>query len=210
MRRHVRRLAATARLAAIFGLALAAGVAGYFWLGRSARVRSETGSGAPARPTASVARQATPPYTNAQAAALAPSPGLAKSPSTARAEPVAPHSTAADAAAAHIDRADEGDRLSRKTARGLLERTFKGKLTDRELQDRDYDRLTDAVLRLRSALRILRHGNGTAANTAVLDRQRQIMLSALAEIERITGVPPSSLGEVLTSDDESDLRTERR
>jgi hypothetical protein len=41
----------------------------------------------------------------------------------------------------------------------------------------------------------------------MLDEQRQVMLSALAEMERITGVPPSNLGEVLASDD--DLTSEQ-
>jgi hypothetical protein len=35
-----------------------------------------------------------------------------------------------------------------------------------------------------------------------VDKQRAIVASALEEMERITGVPPASLGDVLASDDD--------
>jgi hypothetical protein len=95
------------------------------------------------------------------------------------------------------------DPLSRKDVRALVERVFKGKLADRELAPRDYDRLVDAVMRLRSALRVVRRGGESPADGAALDRHREAVRSALTEIEAITGVPPSELGNVLESDDDS-------
>jgi hypothetical protein len=86
--------------------------------------------------------------------------------------------------------------------RALVERVFKGKLPDRELTPRDYDRLVDAVMRLRSALRSLRRGDELPASAAVLDEHRQAVRLALGDIEVITGVPPSQLGDVLVSDDD--------
>jgi hypothetical protein len=83
-----------------------------------------------------------------------------------------------------------------------VERAFKGKLADRELTPRDYDRLTAAVMRLQSASRSLRRGDESQARPAVLDKQRQAVRSALDEIETITGVPPSQLGDVFASDED--------
>jgi len=94
------------------------------------------------------------------------------------------------------------DRLSRKSVRALVERAFKGKLADRELTPRDYDRLTAAVMRLQSASRSLRRGDESRVSPAVLDRRRRAVRSALDDIETITGVPPSQLGDVLASDED--------
>jgi len=86
--------------------------------------------------------------------------------------------------------------------RALVERAFKGKLADRELTPHDYDRLTVAVMRLQSASRSLRRGDESRVSPAVLDKQRQAVRAALDEIETITGVPPSQLGDVLASDED--------
>jgi hypothetical protein len=57
-------------------------------------------------------------------------------------------------------------------------------------------------MRLRSALRILRRADESQASAAALDKQREAVLSALTDIEAITGVRPADLGDVLASDDD--------
>jgi hypothetical protein len=135
-------------------------------------------------------------------ARLEPSPASARPVSAATPQSVAREPNAADGATAQPDVPPARDRLSRKNVRALVERVFKGKLADRELTPRDYDRLVDAVMRLRSALRSLHRDDGSPASAAVLDEQRQAVRSALGDIEVITGVPPSQLGDVLASDDD--------
>lgn len=118
------------------------------------------------------------------------------------AEPVAREPNAADVATTQPHVPPERDQLSRNNLRGLVERVFKGKLADRELAPYDYERLVDAVMRLRSALGILRRAEKSQASAAALDEQRQAVLSALANIGEITGVWPSELGNVLAPDDD--------
>ncbi len=188
------RLATTTRLAALFGLSLAAGVSAYLWIARSPRPRSE-----------SLPRAAPPP------AAWTPALAVGRPLSGVGAADIRPHSTATvpDAAAANVGPA-EHDALSRRATRQLLERALEGKPMGRELLPRDYDQLTDTVLRLRSALRAIRHGSDAAADPAALDEQRHVVVSALDEIARITGVPPSDLGEVLASDADATSQPDTR
>jgi hypothetical protein len=92
----------------------------------------------------------------------------------------------------------------RDDLRRLFERVLAGKLRDRELGPQDYDRLVDAALRLRGALRVLRGTEESAATARVRDEQRRVVGASLGEIEAITGLPPAELGSVLTpSADES-------
>jgi hypothetical protein len=185
----VRQLAAIAPLTAIFGLSLAVGVAAYLWLGRAPEERS-----APTRIATTTTPQ--PPHRPATAAAASP---FASRPSTLpQASGGSRPGAASDATSGHRSRSR--NRLSHKEARQLVKRVFAGKLPDRELQDDEYDRLAGAVLRLRSALRQMRRANERGADDAATARYRAIVASAFAEIERITGVPPQGLGEVLTSD----------
>jgi hypothetical protein len=188
--RHVRRLPTTVRFTAIVALSLAAAVAAYVEFGRHTEPRSVAVPAAPAQGAA-------PPL-----ARVAPSPAPANPPSVARPQPVAREPNASHVATVPPDLPPARDRLSRKDVRGLVERVFKGKLADRELAPRDYDRLVDAVMRLRSALRIVRRDDASPAGAAALDKQRAAVRSALTEIEAITGVPPSELGNVLASDDD--------
>ena len=92
------------------------------------------------------------------------------------------------------------DASSRREVRALIARVFDGKLPDRQLTARDYDRLTDAVLRLRAANRAAQSG-GESSDAATLNAQHQAALSALTDIETITGIPPSELGELLAADE---------
>jgi hypothetical protein len=194
----VRRLPAPLRFTAIFALSIAAGVAAYLGLGRHTEPRSAAAPRATAPPLTRDANDAAPPV-----ARLEPSPASARPASAVTPQSVAREPNAADVATAQPDVPPARDRLSRKTVRALVERVFKGKLADRELTPRDYDRLVDAVMRLRSALRSLRRDDESpAASAAVLDEHRQAVRSALGDIEVITGVPPSQLGDVLVSEDD--------
>ena len=78
---------------------------------------------------------------------------------------------------------------------------FAGKLGDRQLGPADYDRLVDATLRLRAALRVLRGTDESSATAAMREEQRQTVRTILEEIEAITGLPPAELGSVLTSEE---------
>jgi len=196
--RHMRRLTTTVRFTVIVALSLAAAVAAYLGLGRHREPRSAAVPAAPAPRVTSDAQGVAPPL-----ARLAPSPAPAIPPSVAGPQPVARDPNASHVATVPPDLPPARDRLSRKDVRGLVERVFKGKLADRELTPRDYDRLVDAVMRLRSALRIVRRADESRAGGAALDKQRAAARSALTEIEGITGVPPSELGNVLVSDDDS-------
>ena len=179
----MRRVATNGRAAALVGVSLAAAIAGYWWIARSTQVASRATA-----PQVTAESQVTP-HDGAQ---HGPSPA----PAAAGSGAVRPRPPANDGTAAAGARGP-----SRKETRALLQRTLAGKLPARELQPRDYDRLTDAVLRLRAALGVLRAGENADANPATLDEQRQVVASALDEIERITGVPPSNFGEILSADE---------
>jgi hypothetical protein len=184
----VRRLAANARFTAILALSIAAAVAVYLGLGRHKEPRN-------ARET-SDARGAAP------AVARVPQwPAATMPPVGTRPQPVAPESNAAGGATSQPDLTATPDKLSRGYVRGFVERVFKGKLADRELTPDDYERLVDAVMRLHSALRVLRGTGESPANAAALGEQREAVVSAFTDIEAITGVRPEDLGDVLASED---------
>lgn len=112
--------------------------------------------------------------------------------------------TPAGAVAAKARRLAAREPYEREDLRRLLERVLAGKLRDRELGPQDYDRLVDAALRLRAALRVLRGTEESAATAQVRDEQRRAVGAIFGEIEAITGLPPAELGSVLTpSEDES-------
>jgi hypothetical protein len=93
---------------------------------------------------------------------------------------------------------DRQDHLSRAQVRALAEYGLAGKLRDRELSPADYDRLVDAVMRLRAALRRAERENAHP-DDAARSKDRQAIAAALDDIQSITGVPPSDLGEALNS-----------
>lgn len=90
--------------------------------------------------------------------------------------------------------------LSQRDVRHLLERASKGKLAGRELSAADQARLTDAVVRLEEVARNLRATDRATATADEIEERRESLASALAEIEEITGLPPSELGALLGSD----------
>jgi hypothetical protein len=87
--------------------------------------------------------------------------------------------------------------LTRGQVRSTLEKVLAGKLPDRELTLSNYERLTDAVLEIRAANRVLK-GIPESATTSELRAARvEALRSAIAEIQDVTGVPPASLGDLL-------------
>ncbi len=127
-------------------------------------------------------------------------------PATADPSPAAPFATSPrtartpmSASAVKARRLAAREPYEREDLRRLFERVLAGKLRDRELGSEDYDRLVDAALRLRAALRVLRGTEESAATAAVREEQRQAVGLILGEIEAITGLPPAELGSVLTT-----------
>jgi hypothetical protein len=91
---------------------------------------------------------------------------------------------------------DDRDRLSRRDVRRMVEHVAETRLAGK-LTPEDYDRLTDAVMRLRAAARRLR----TAAEPNAHAGERAALATALDDIRSITGVAPSELGGVFVADD---------
>ena len=74
-----------------------------------------------------------------------------------------------------------------------------GKLSDRELTPSEYDRLADAILRIRASQRVLQGINESDPGSEVRGVYSDTIKGAFAEIEQITGVPPSGWGDVLAN-----------
>lgn len=184
-------------LTAIFAAAAVAGFAAYRALGTRPT------------PVADAARRVTAPAAtsapdDARLAARAAPSSVPILPPAARRPPAARETQAPDVAAAiRRETGPASERVSRKDVRAFVERTFKGKLPDRELTPSDYDRLTDVVMRLRSMVRAVRRDAGSAAGAGALDERSRVVAAALAEIQTITGVPPSDLGNLLAADEGS-------
>lgn len=85
--------------------------------------------------------------------------------------------------------------MSQREARRLVERAVKDRLA-RDLSSDDYDRLAEALLRLRAAARELRRADDLATRA----RERDAMQQALADIRTISGLQPSDLGDALEGD----------
>jgi hypothetical protein len=83
-------------------------------------------------------------------------------------------------------------RAERDTRR-MVERTLADKL-DRELAPADYDRIAGAVVQLRTALATLRTDPGNPA--AMAD-----VRDALAEMQGVSGLPPSELAHIFPPDE---------
>ena len=184
------------RWPAIVAVAIVAAFVVYLTLGRATPQRSA----APARVAPSAAmtvsrREASAPIAGAP-------PESAPAPRRPLGPPPAGDASAPDAAASQRSAPAATERMSRKDVRVLLERAFKGKLPDRELTNADYDRLVDDVMRLRSALRAMRHAE-QSPNGAAATAERETVVAAMADVEAVTGVPPSELGTVLGADDDA-------
>lgn len=110
---------------------------------------------------------------------------------THRAEPVAPAARAPAAATVapfEIPKPSDAG-MSKRDARRLAEQVVKQRL-NRDLPPADYERLTDAILQLRTAARAMR---GTEEASAEQARQRLAMQQALTEIQTITGLSIADL-----------------
>jgi hypothetical protein len=181
-------LAASVRLVAVFGLALLAGV-GVVTVYRGGAPRTDGGpeaaSGVP------MAVRATARRATEEARAMPREP--------AAAAPVRAFTAGDTRGAAPRDRPPARERRERRDTHALVRDVLDGKLDDRELTPDDYDRLTDVVLRVRNAARILRSADASPVGDAARVEQRQVLVAALAEVEAITGVPPSELGNLLVT-----------
>ena len=89
--------------------------------------------------------------------------------------------------------------MSHREARRLAENIMKNRL-GRDLSSDDYDRLADALLRLRAAARELRRTDDVATRA----RERDTMQQALADIQTLSGLQASDLGAAV--DGEPDAR----
>jgi len=89
--------------------------------------------------------------------------------------------------------------MSHREARGLVERVVKDRLAV-DLSSQEYDRLADAVLRLRAAARKLRTADDSPSGMAIRARERDAMQRALTEIQTISGLQASDLGEAFEGD----------
>ena len=90
-----------------------------------------------------------------------------------------------------------GAGMSKREARRIVERVMRERV-GRDLSAPDYDRLADAVIRLRTASRALASSDLATADQAA---ERQAMQSALSDIVTITGLQPSELSGAFASDD---------
>jgi len=69
----------------------------------------------------------------------------------------------------------------------------------RDLSAQDYDRMADAVIRLRTASQALRRSDDSKTR----EREATVLRNALAEIQSIAGVPASDLGILDKTDSET-------
>jgi hypothetical protein len=90
--------------------------------------------------------------------------------------------------------------LSQGDVQRLLERAWKGSIAGRELTEADRARLSAAVVRLEEAAQTLRATDRSTATEDEIEERRAGLVSALGEIEEITGLPPAELGALLGSD----------
>jgi hypothetical protein len=140
-----------------------------------------------------------------------PKPTIAEpveQPATEHSVPQAPAHHSDDAAARatarkSAERLAADEPLTREELNATLKRTFESKLHDRELTPSEYDRLADAVFKVRASQRVLqglRESEETSAVRAIYMAQ---VRTAFAEVQDILGIPPSELGDVLGSGDEA-------
>ena len=180
----------TSRWTAVAAVAMAAAVIAYLMLDRRAQ---PTRALSPARA----------PDTPHDVARSSPAVGFARAPAASSPQPLTNEADDRDATATSRRAPPPRERMSRKDLRGFVERMLKGKLADRELTSDDYDRLVDDMMQLRSATRAIRRAEGSANGAAATANARDTIVAALADIETVTGVPPSELGTLLASDDDS-------
>lgn len=150
----------------------------------------KAGAERPATGAAGVARPAAPPAV----APAAPAPAPANPPAPAAA---APEPTALEIAQANAARLAAQEPLTHELIRGMLEKTLAGKLIDRELTASEYDRLADALLRIRASQRVLEGIPESDPGAEVRALHVDVLQAAFAEIQDVTGIAPSDMGDVL-------------
>ena len=180
----------TSSWTAVAAVAMAAVVIAYLLLERRTQ---PTRALAPARA----------PDTPHDVARSSPAAGFARAPAASSPQPLTNEADDRDATATSRRAPPPREQMSRKDLRGFVERTLKGKLADRELTSDDYDRLVDDMMQLRSATRTIRRAEGSANGAAATANARDTIVAALADIETVTGVPPSELGTVLAAGDDT-------
>jgi hypothetical protein len=180
----------TGRWTAVAAVAMAAAAFAYLLLDRHAQ---PTRAPSPARA----------PDAAHEVAPSSPTGGFARAPAASSPQPLTNEADDRDATATSHRAAPPRERMSRKDLRGFVERMLKGKLADRELTSDDYDRLIDDMMEIRSATRAIRRAEESANGAAATADAREKIVAALADIETVTGVPPSELGTLLAPDDDS-------
>lgn len=153
---------------------------------------------------------APPPTQPAQARTKPPAPKTAQAPSERAGEVIersgiAPsdsrHESSLEAAHEHAlalaRSAEAQETMDRAQVRAVLADSFALMLPDRRFSDADYEAMTDAVLNVRAARRALAALPLSEGSARVVASERTELTNALAELERITGVNPSTYPDVL-------------
>jgi len=94
------------------------------------------------------------------------------------------------------ERLERRETLTRQQVRDLVVAQLAEQLPDRQLEDAQLERLTDAAMTLRAAQRVLRHLRPDGAGEEIRERYRQERIDALTEIFSVTGMSTSDLGKV--------------
>src|SRR5262245_44707309 len=171
----------TMPLSRIFLLCFAAGIAiGYFAVARPSRVEPQDAQPAASSPVAAPASHphvgthapvAATPHKPTAAARSERQSLTARAPNLSRDAASPPKEPADDVARAQAQRLASDEPLTREDVRVLLEQVLAGKLP-RDLTAKDYDRLADAVLRVRAAERILQTVEESPETTRVRAAQQ--------------------------------------
>lgn len=139
----------------------------------------------------------------ATAAPSLPQAGPAPAPSAAASAPTPqgarPKPTDVQKALAKATRLAAKETYSHEQLHSLLQKSMAGKLSDRELTPSEYDRLADAILRIRASQRVLQGIDESDPGSEVRGVYSYTLDGAFVEIEQITGIPPSGWGDVLAS-----------
>ena len=91
-------------------------------------------------------------------------------------------------ATAEADPSPVGEEVGRATIRTALEQAFQEHLPDQGLSDADYERLTDAVIRMRAARQELNALPVSAENAEMIRRLREELNEALNEFQAVAGM----------------------
>lgn len=191
------------RLIALFSVSVAIGFAGYFIVTGPGTQPERTAfdSPAPAGKESEASRKATP----APSLVTPSMPTAARRPARRtedRTRPAPPPLSLGrvEVAERRAEAAAARERLDRSDVRAMLEAALGSMLPDREFSEEEAERLTDAVLRIRAARRVLKRVPPSVAAADVLARERAALTEALADFQEVTGLDPSELTEILEPD----------